>query len=123
MNASAKRRSNPDAPIGFRPTPLLRAAIVKWAEHQADKPALSQAICRLVERGLAAPESGQLGNSQTRRARKMASETIDNLGDATATAGHRTARKRRLLDGPEEFSRVRLDRRKTANRSADRQER
>jgi hypothetical protein len=47
----------------------------------------------------------------------MAGEMIDDMIDATMTADNKAARKR-LLDGPEEFSRVRVDRRK-ASRSAD----
>ncbi len=123
MNAKAKRRNNLDAPVGFRPTPLLRAAIVKWAERQADKLTLSQAICRLVERGLTAQENDQVGDGQRRRARKMAGDVIDNMMDAAAGADDRTTRKRHLLNGPEEFSRVRLDRTKTAVRPAHRRER
>jgi hypothetical protein len=40
--------------MGFRADPLTRAAIVKWAEYQPDKPSLSEAIRRLVELGLKA---------------------------------------------------------------------
>jgi hypothetical protein len=40
--------------MGFRASPVLRAAIVKWAEHQTDKPTLSEATRRLVELGLKA---------------------------------------------------------------------
>jgi hypothetical protein len=115
-NMESKKRKNRDAPMGFRPTPSLRAAIVKWAERQADTLTLSQAVCRLVERGLAVnamKEGGPSRNGQTRRARKMAGEAIDNMTDATATAHDKVARKRDLLNGPEEFSRVRVDRRKT----------
>jgi hypothetical protein len=52
----------------------------------------------------------------------MAGETIDDMINANMTADVKAARKRHLLDGPEEFSRVRVDRRK-ASRSADRGER
>lgn len=38
--------------MAFRAAPALRAAIVKWAEAQPDKPKLSEAIRRLVELGL-----------------------------------------------------------------------
>jgi hypothetical protein len=38
----------------------------------------------------------------------MAADTIDDLGDAAADAGARASRKRHLLNGPEEFNRVRL---------------
>jgi hypothetical protein len=40
--------------MGFRADARTRAAIVKWAEAQADRPSLSEAIRRLVEMGLKA---------------------------------------------------------------------
>jgi hypothetical protein len=40
--------------MGFRADPVIRAAIVRWAEKQSDKPSLSEAIRRLVELGLKA---------------------------------------------------------------------
>ena len=43
-----------DPLMGFRAAPDVRAAIVKWAENQPDKPTLSEAIRRLVEIGLRA---------------------------------------------------------------------
>lgn len=99
--------------MGFRPSPPLRVAIVKWAERQAEKPTLSEAICRLVELGLAVTEDqGRLKDGQKRRARKLAGETIDHVIDATTTPDDRATRKRHLLNGPEEFSRIRVDRRR-----------
>jgi hypothetical protein len=51
-----KRRGRPatgQIPLmAFRGTPALRAAILKWADDQADAPKLSEAIRRLVELGL-----------------------------------------------------------------------
>src|SRR5215211_2843343 len=38
--------------MGFRADPVIRAAIVRWAEKQPDMPSLSEAIRRLVEIGL-----------------------------------------------------------------------
>ena len=100
--------------MGFRPAPTLRAAIIKWAEYQPDTPTLSQALGRLVELGLTVGRDGHRvdGQQQQRRARKMAADTIDDLGDAAADAGARASRKRHLLNGPEEFNRVRVDRSK-----------
>lgn len=103
--------------MDFRPTPLLRAAIVEWAERQGERLTLSQAVCQLVESGLKV-KSGRSGHMQRRRARTMAGETIDDMIDPTVPADNKASRKRRLLDGPDEFSRVRVDRRK-ASRSAD----
>jgi len=99
--------------MGFRPAPTLRAAIIKWAEYQPDTPTLSQALGRLVELGLTVRAHGDRdGRQQQQRARKMAADTIDDMGDATANAGDRASRKRHLLNGPEEFNRVRVDRSK-----------
>lgn len=75
--------------------------------HQNDLPSLSEAIGRLVELGLAA-DTHQ--DRQKQRARKMAGDTIDDLGDMATTADSRASRKRDLIDGPEEFDQVRLDR-------------
>jgi len=77
--------------------------------HQNDLPSLSEAISRLVELGLA---SDTHQDRQKRRARKMAGDTIDGIGDMATTAENRASRKRDLIDGPEEFDRVRLDRRR-----------
>ncbi|WFU69201.1 hypothetical protein [Bradyrhizobium sp. CB2312] len=122
MNPKSKSRNNRDAPIGFRPTPLLRAAIVKWAERQGERLTLSQAVCQLVESGLKVKEAGRSAHRQGRCARRMAGETINHMIDSTMTADNKAVRKRRLLDEPEEFSRVRVDRRK-ASRSAGRGQR
>jgi hypothetical protein len=40
--------------MGFRADPVIRAAIVRWAEKQPDMPTLSEAIRCLVELGLKA---------------------------------------------------------------------
>lgn len=43
------------------------------------------------------------------RADDLASKTIDRMGNATATAEEKATRKRRLLNGPTEFQKVRRD--------------
>jgi hypothetical protein len=114
MNGKSKRRIDRGPFTGFRPAPPLRSAIIKWAAHQAERPTLSEAISRLVELGLAVEENrGGPGDGQKRRARKLAGETIDHVLDTTTNADDRATRKRRLLNGPEEFSRVRVDRLKS----------
>ena len=109
---TGKRKKRPALPLmGFRPAPTLRAAIIHWAEHQADTPTLPEAVGRLIELGLAVKENGgRPRGPQRRRARKIAAETIDHMGDAAANADDRATRKGRLLNGPEEFERVRVDR-------------
>jgi hypothetical protein len=43
--------------MGFRAAPVMRAAVVRWAENQPDEPTLSEAIRRLVEIGLSKSEA------------------------------------------------------------------
>lgn len=113
MVSTSKKRPGLAPLMGFRPPPKLRAAIIKWAEYQPDTPTLSQALGRLVELGLTVAADGQrVDGQQKRRARKMAADTIDGMADATANAGDRASRKRHLLNGPEEFNRIRVDRSK-----------
>jgi hypothetical protein len=96
--------------MGFRAAPVLRAAIVKWAESQPDLPPLSEATRRLVELGLTAKAKGRRpSEGQRLRAREMASKTIDEISDATATPGDQATRKKRLLKGPKEFQEMRMD--------------
>jgi hypothetical protein len=65
--------------------------------RQKDKPSLSEAISRLVQLGLTLTRDQ---DRQKRRARKMAGDAIDRMGDTTMTADDRAARKRDLLDDP-----------------------
>lgn len=116
IRTKSPKRTRPstvqDPMMGFRAPPLLRASIVKWAENQADRPTLPEAVRRLVELGLTAKTERRSGNEgQKQRARTMAGETIDEMADATANQHTRASRKRRLLKGPEEFQDVRVDRR------------
>jgi hypothetical protein len=97
--------------MGFRAGPLIRAAIVKWAEYQPDKPSLSEAIRRLVELGLTVKTKLiRRTASSADRAKELAAKAIDNLVDPAAPADEKASRKRRLLKGPEEFHDVRVDR-------------
>jgi hypothetical protein len=102
--------------MGFRATPVLRAAIVKWAENQPDLPSLSEATRRLVELGLTVNAKGRRpSDGQRLRAREMAGKAIDEMTDSTATPDDRATRKKRLLKGPEEFREVRVDRPKSTS--------
>ena len=98
--------------VCFRPSPSLLGAVTAWMAHQDDLPSLSEALGRLVELGLAA---GTQQDRQKQRARKMAGDTIDHMGDTATTADSRASRKRDLIDGPEEFNRMRLDRPRSKN--------
>jgi hypothetical protein len=61
--ALAKKPGRPatgkDPMIGLRAPPELRKAIEAWASQQEDTPGLSEAIRRLVERGLNAQSIGR----------------------------------------------------------------
>jgi hypothetical protein len=97
--------------MGFRADPVIRAAIVRWAEKQSDMPSLSEAIRRLVELGLTLKSKGrQSTEGQRLRARQMAGNAIDTMTDATALEEDQANRKQRLLKGPEEFRETRVDR-------------
>jgi hypothetical protein len=101
----------------IRLTDELLERVDAWAYSQDDKPDRPEAIRRLVEIALASsvaqPQRAATDakrNSSRDRAKELASDTIDRLGDVGATSGARASRKGRLMEGPEEFSRARRDR-------------
>ena len=100
--------------MGFRAEPVLRAAIVRWAENQPDMPTLSEATRRLVELGLAAKAPARPANKPGRqlRAQELATKEIDKIGDPSMPPEEHAQRRRRLTKGPEEFREVRVDRAK-----------
>jgi hypothetical protein len=100
--------------MGFRAEPVIRAAIVRWAEYQPDKPSLSEAIRRLVEIGLAAKPPAKTGSKPGRllRAQELAARAIDKISDPSAPPEELAQRRRRLTKGPEEFREMRVDRAK-----------
>ncbi len=88
-----------------------------WALSQKQRPNRSEAIQLLVKTALKglrdrpmreAPDSNR--ESPRIRAKELASDAIDRLGDANATSEDRASRKGRLMKGPEEFRNVRRDR-------------
>jgi hypothetical protein len=97
--------------MGFRADEITRAAIVKWAENQPDKPTLSEAVRRLVGLGLSGNgRPNQVSQVRANEAKVMAADQLDRLADPFATTDEQAVRKRRLLQGPEEFQNVRVDR-------------
>jgi hypothetical protein len=97
--------------MGFRADPIIRAEIVRWAENQPDTPTLSEAIRRLVELGLTVTTKPQQAPAaRVARARELAGQAIDKLGDPAAHPEERAQRRRHLTKGPEEFREVRVDR-------------
>ena len=84
----------------------LMAEVEAWAT--ANDVTRSDAIRRLVELGLTARIRPTQVNAT--RAKELAANVIDNLGDGAASADDRASRKSRLLKGPEEFREARVDR-------------
>jgi hypothetical protein len=97
--------------MGFRADPVIRAAIVRWAEKQPDMPSLSEAIRRLVELGLKvnAPAKPVSKPGRRLRAQELAAHAIEKVIDPAAPPEERTQRRRRLTKGPSEFREDRVD--------------
>lgn len=105
----------------------LRGAVVKWAENQPDAPQIPTAVRRLVELGLAAEQAATEGRSTKRtrnsnqqaRASEMAGKVIDDMIDGAAAEEDKVYRKRRLIKGPDEFQKIRDDRKKSTKQQRD----
>src|SRR3954454_11993363 len=109
-----KRRGRPatgrDPMMGFRAPPVLRAAIVKWAENQPDQPTLSEATRRLVEQTLSiSTRAKQPSPAHATRAKELAKTAIDKMSDGTAHPEEQAQRRQRLTKGPLEFREGRID--------------
>ena len=87
----------------IRLSPELRKKVDDWAAGQVDKPARSEAVCRLVELGLASAGRARVRNKKAAKAYELAGREIDRLIDPLATDEERQLRKRRLLKGPREL--------------------
>jgi hypothetical protein len=97
--------------MGFRADPVIRAEIVRWAEKQPDIPTLSEAIRRLVELGLTVRTKPQRAPAaRAARAKELAGQAIDTMGDPAAHPEERAQLRRRLTKGPEESREARVDR-------------
>jgi hypothetical protein len=91
-------------------TPPLRHAALKWAERQADKPSLPEAVRRLVALGLTVTQRRkQATQARARMANEIAAVQLDKLADASASSDEQADRKSQLLKGPEEFRNARVD--------------
>ena len=85
-------------------------ALDEWAvRHKVSR---SEAIRRLVELGLTvgAAKTKQAPAARADRAKELAAQAIDKMGDPTAHPDEHAQRRRRLTKGPEEFREVRVDR-------------
>jgi hypothetical protein len=98
--------------VGERWHPSELAAIDAWIAASSDKTLTrAHAIRRLVALGLRAkPQRGRSSEDQKLRAREMAGDAIDQMTDPRASSNDQANRKQRLLKGPEEFRRARVDR-------------
>jgi hypothetical protein len=83
--------------------PELKSKVGAWANRQKDRPSLSKAIRRLLEKSLARTIAPRQRSQGAHKAADMAAREIDRLGDESATGEERASRKRRLLSGPKEF--------------------
>jgi hypothetical protein len=102
------------------PGELVKRIDVWAAEH--DGTARGDAICALVEIGLAVKDAHAAAPGLRARAASLAGQQIDQMSDTTATAGERRDRKSRLTDGPATFRDVRRDRpERTATHAANEQ--
>jgi len=97
--------------MGFRADPVIRAAIVRWAEYQPDTPSLSEAIRRLVELGLTVKTPARPVSKPGRRlrAQELATKAIEKIIDPAAPPEERAQRRRPLTKGPPEFREARVD--------------
>ena len=103
-----RKRTGLDAVSAVRMSEDLTAAVDAWAEaHQMVR---SDAICRLVEFGLAAaPAVHSQATSDSTKIEELAVKQLDLLLDPSLPEDERERRIRRLTEGPPEFSRERID--------------
>jgi hypothetical protein len=121
-----KPRSLPRKPQSQRPAKPGRAIrlsndlierIDAWARQQKDNPGRSEAVSQLLNKALRSRPAQTRRSakkpdrkSSRDRAKDLASDVIDRLGDQDATSETRESRKGRLMKGPEEFRKLRRDR-------------
>lgn len=88
----------------------LLKRIDRWIASQPGPVSRSEAIVRLAEFGLdgaAMSSKAEKSGRGAEQAAGMARDTIDSLGDRSATHEDREHRKRRLVKGPSEFREMR----------------
>jgi hypothetical protein len=107
---AAKRPSASKKAADATPTMALRLSsdlgdrIDAWAGMQKDRPNRAEAVRRLLVVGLKTERSKRpISTSSAAKAAELAGNTLDTLGDESASALEREQRKRRLLKGPKEF--------------------
>jgi hypothetical protein len=103
--------------VGVRLQPDRLAALDAWIATQGNAMKRPEAIRAMLDAVLvivAKPRGKKPGGKPARasRARELAAEAIDRMGDPTASTEERDERRRRLTKGPPEFREVRVDRAK-----------
>jgi hypothetical protein len=84
--------------------------IEKWAATQENGLSRSEAIRRLLERGLAtARPARRQGRRIAAHAHEKAAHAIDRMLDQSTPPREQEKRKWHLLKGPEEFRQIRAD--------------
>jgi Arc/MetJ-type ribon-helix-helix transcriptional regulator len=110
-NKGGRPATGKDPLISARVPRSIIAGIDAWVVSNGAS--RSEAIRRLVELGLTVkPKAAPSNARRSTRALELAAKTIDGLSDDLASATDQESRKRRLLKGPEEFRKVRIDRTK-----------
>ena len=109
------KRSNARQPLAsdfnIRIAPDELKSLDAWIKSQpAPRPTRQEAILRLVKQALAGAQPQQKRSKEAAsKARDMARQELDRLGDASVPADERERRKRRLTKGPSEFRDMRTD--------------
>jgi hypothetical protein len=97
--------------IGVRVPPAGVAQLDGWIKKHAPELSRPEAIRRLVELGLTVKTSTKQGSpARAHRAKQLAAQAINKMGDPTAHPEEQAERRRKLTKGPEEFREVRVDR-------------
>ena len=111
-NVVRKKRGRPatgqDPVSAIRLPAKLTAAIDKWAAAAGAR-SRSEAIRRLVEQALASGRPQKTSKKAASKARQLAGEELDRIGDPSLSVEERERRKRRLTKGPSEFREMRGD--------------
>jgi hypothetical protein len=108
-----KRRGRPPKPGGRDPSVSARlprqliAGIEAWAK--ANGVVRQEAIRRLIEQALANGQSRKTSKKAAAKAREMADQEIERIGDESIPSEERERRKGRLTKGPREFREMRRD--------------
>lgn len=99
-------------PVLVRIPPETLKAVDGWIQKQSEPQTRPQGILGLVELGLTVSlaKPTQAPQARADRAKELAAQAIDKMGDPAALPEDRAQRRRRLTKGPEEFQEVRVDR-------------